>query len=183
MNQEIFYFLNNIASQYVWLDNLIIFCAQWLPFLIIGIFVGYCALRAFSFEARNTWRDEPIWKGFLRKFSIIFGSTFLIWGVSQIINHFYYSPRPFILLEDLNVLFTHGNGDSFPSGHATFFFSLAFTSYYYCHKWIFNLLLIGAVIVSFSRIISGVHWPLDILGALVLSLVGVYLIRKIIPNK
>ena len=53
-------------------------------------------------------------------------------------------------------------------------------SYYYSPKWLASLLMGGAFAISFARIMSGVHWPLDILGALVLSLIGVFIIQKII---
>jgi len=183
MNQQIFYFLNNFALQYDRFDNLIVFCAQILPFFLIAILLIYHLGRLQFSRSKNSWRDEPLWKEVFRKIFIMLGSTFLIWGFSQIINYFYYSPRPFLILENINLLFTHGSGDSFPSGHATFFFTLAFMSYYYSPKWLYKLLLGGAIIVSFARVISGVHWPLDILGALILSSIGVFVIRKITPKR
>ena len=32
--------------------------------------------------------------------------------------------------------------------------------------------LIGSFVVSFARVAVGIHWPMDIVGAFVLSLIG-----------
>jgi undecaprenyl-diphosphatase len=174
MNQTIFLFLNNIAHQNKYLDTFIFFCAEWLSYLIVSILFFYYAYKILR---------EKQFKKYLKEFSIIFISTFIVWGVSQIINYFYYSPRPFLVLDNINVLFEHGNADSFPSGHATFFFSLAFISYFFVPRLLTAFLLDGAIIIALSRIIAGVHWPADIFGAIVLAGVGVYIIKKTILPK
>jgi membrane-associated phospholipid phosphatase len=59
---------------------------------------------------------------------------------------------------------------SFPSGHTTsicmvaaiFILSIRF-------NWIKMLVFIIAVIVSFSRVIVGVHWPIDIFGGVIVG--------------
>ncbi len=183
LNTQIFYFLNNFASQYDWLDTLIVFCAQWLPFILVGIFILYYLRVFLSPRFKETSEGESAWVYAFKNIFIVLGSTFLVWGFSQIINYFYYSPRPFLVLDDINLLFAHGDVDSFPSGHATFFFSLALMSYYYSPRWLVNLLLVGAVTISIARVASGVHWPMDILGAFVLGGIGVILIKKFILNK
>lgn len=181
-NTQIFHFLNNFASQYDWLDTSIVFCAQQLPFVLIGIFLIY-HLGGLQFsKSKKSRRGESFLQEVFKKISIVLGSTFLIWGFSQIINYFYYSLRPFLVLDDINLLFTHGDSDSFPSGHATFFFSLALMSYYYNPRWLANLLLVGAITVSIARVTAGVHWPVDILGAFILAAVGVLVIRKFLKR-
>ena len=58
-------------------------------------------------------------------------------------------------------------GSAFPSGHAAFFFSLAATAFFYDEIW-GSIFLLGALIVSISRVIAGVHWKTDIIvGALI----------------
>ncbi len=183
MNEIIFHFLNNFAGHNYWFDTLVIFCAQWLPFWLVGVFLFFHLGRLYFSRSKNSLRNEPLRNEVFRKVSVVFGSTFLVWGVSQIINIFYYSPRPFVALSNINILFTHGGGDSFPSGHATFFFALAMMSYYYSPRWLYYMLIVGAVVVSFARVIAGVHWPFDILGGFILAYVGIFVIRKLLPKR
>ncbi len=154
MNQDIFHFFNNFAFQNELLDTLIIFFADWLIWWLVFIVIALFFLKKISF------------KSILR----IFATAFLAWLVSKIIKHFYYSPRPFILLEDVKTLFTHGLNDSFPSGHTTFTSALAVaTCFYASHKigfWFF----LGAILIGLSRIVVGIHWPFDILGGLILGI-------------
>jgi len=172
MNETIFLFLNNIAFQYPWLDTLIIFCAQWLPYLIIGIFIFYYAYKIF--------KENQLFKKYLKEMLFVLITAFFIFGISQIINYFYYSPRPFLVLDNINLLFTHGSTDSFPSGHTTFFFSLTFISYFFTPRLLSTFILDGAIMVAVCRIIAGVHWPLDIFGGIILAGIGVFLIKRII---
>ncbi|MFZ2048857.1 MAG: phosphatase PAP2 family protein [Minisyncoccia bacterium] len=74
------------------------------------------------------------------------------------------------------------SGWSFPSGHAavatTFFFTTAYSFYDWVESmWGKTILvvgcIIGAALVSFSRIYLGAHWSLDILAGFALGLMAV----------
>ena len=175
MNQIIFSFLNNFALQNHWLDTLVIFCATYLPFWLVAILVSYYLYKFFRKGEFSFYK--------LKAVSVIILSAFAVWGISQIINFLYYSPRPFWFNDNINLLFTHGNVDSFPSGHTTFFFTLALMGYYYHPKWLFNSLLIGAFLIGLARVVTGVHWPLDIVGGILLSIIGVWTIKKMFKPK
>ena len=58
---------------------------------------------------------------------------------------------------------------AFPSGHATFFMSLASTLWFY-HKRLALFFGLSAIFIGITRIAVGVHWPGDILGGLFLGL-------------
>lgn len=174
MNSSVFYFLNNIAGKNETVDFLVLFFAQYFPYILVGIFVVFYFYRFYksNFE-----------KKIIKEFLIISSVSMLIWFVSQIINFLYYSPRPFIALDNINVLFEHGNADSFPSGHTTFFATLALMNYLYSPRYFSAFLLLGAILIGVARVISGVHWPLDILGAFAVSFVGVSLIKRFLLKK
>lgn len=60
-------------------------------------------------------------------------------------------------------------GGSFPSGHAANNFTLATVVIYFYRRWGW-LMLVPALLVSYSRIYVGSHWPID---TVVAALIGV----------
>jgi len=64
-------------------------------------------------------------------------------------------------------------GNSFPSGHAANNFAVAAVSVVFFRRWGW-LVLLPAVLVSYSRVYVGSHWPLDVVAsALIGSGIGV----------
>jgi len=92
----------------------------------------------------------------------------LAWGASRAIKYFYPSPRPFEVFDNIKLLFTHGGGDSFPSGHATFFMALAIALSAY-HKRLGIVYIFGALAIGLARVIAGVHFPIDIIAGYILG--------------
>lgn len=83
--------------------------------------------------------------------------------------------RPCHTLEQVRLLVNCGGQYSFPSSHATnisgvaFLFSVIYPRY---RLWFWAL----AITVGFSRIYTGVHYPLDVLGGLILGSLVAYVI-------
>ncbi|MDX7987568.1 undecaprenyl-diphosphate phosphatase [Xenorhabdus sp. 12] len=79
--------------------------------------------------------------------------------------------RPFVEGFGYNYLL-HAPTESFPSNHGTavFTFSLAFL---FWHRiWSGLCLLVIACAIAWSRVYVGVHWPLDMVGAFLISLLS-----------
>lgn len=81
-----------------------------------------------------------------------------------------------------------GGKYGFVSSHAANFFSIAMFSGLYINKKYFYYLSFGiAIIVAYSRIYLGVHYPLDIVGGALLgmfiSFIFFKILNKIIKNK
>ena len=150
MNELIFHWLNQLAVLSPFGDRLIIFAADYLGYILI---LG--AIIYFIFRGR-------------RAALFVSASSFLAWLLAEVIKHFYFSPRPFLVLDNVRLLIQHGGNDSWPSGHATFFMALA-TALYLFNKKLGNLYLLGAVIISLARVVAGIHWPLDVLAGWVLA--------------
>lgn len=87
---------------------------------------------------------------------------------STFLKHIFERMRPCKILENIRLLVRCGSGYSFPSSHATNI-SAAFTLFIYFYRkytaiWVVIILLIG-----FSRIYVGVHYPFDVLGGFVVG--------------
>ena len=178
MNNTIFFYLNNLTHKSAIFDCFVIFCAQYLLYISI-IFVLFYVIKKNSdnlFDIRKPFNEIKI------KFNnlvSIFAPVFIAWVFSSTLKDIFMRPRPFILFADkVKPLFLHGGMDSFPSGHATFFAALALSSYFVDKKlgYICSAL---AIIVGISRVIAGVHFPLDILVGYILGIIIVLIFRLI----
>ena len=153
MNEEIFQFVFKFANKNVWLDQLGIFLAEYLAYILI-------------LSALVLIFTEPGWKRRIFFFSHMVLVFILGRGILVEAIHFFYPVlRPFVSL-GFTPLFSE-SGFALPSGHATIFFGLATVMFYINKKWgVWYFVL--ATLMGVARVFTGVHWPLDILaGALV----------------
>ena len=66
---------------------------------------------------------------------------------------------------------------SFPSGHATTIFALAFAIGFLSPRWFWPSLLV-AVAVALSRVPIGMHYPSDVVAGAVIGTLGAYAVRN-----
>lgn len=93
-------------------------------------------------------------------------------GVGQLVTLLWPQPRPFALHLGHQFL-AHADDPGFPSDHVTVFWSLAVAALGTRRhlRWAPVLLVLG-LLVGWSRVYLGVHFPLDVLGAAPVALVG-----------
>lgn len=99
-------------------------------------------------------------------FPLLIGTGLALFSV-EFIRFFYARPRPFVQL-DIDSLIYHSASGSFPSRHAVSAFAIA-TAIRYIDRRVGRWLLLLAVITGLSRVMVGVHFPLDVLGGGVLG--------------
>lgn len=114
-------------------------------------------------------------KNHIRHIAIIFGGAIAAWGIATFLKEVIAHPRPDLT----HALFKPGDIYSFPSGHATFMFTLAFSMYSF-DKRAFSILLVLAILTGIARVLSGVHYWYDIVAGAVLAWVVARVVMYIV---
>jgi len=164
MNQQLFDFFHNISGRGAFLDAGIIFFAKYLTyFLVIALLVWL-----FSKDSRRR----------LFIFAELAIAAIVARGlITEWIRFTYYHARPFEALGFQSLI--PESGASFPSGHMTFLFALGLVVWLYNRKfgyWFLGL----SFVVGIARIAAGVHWPMDILGGILVGALSAILIHKLL---
>ncbi|AYO54964.1 phosphatase PAP2 family protein [Acinetobacter wuhouensis] len=154
LNLSLFQLLNAPDQASPLMVHYAIFIANDLIYLLILIF-------AILWLRGNNQIKKQILKAFI--------FTCLTLTISQLISHFFYSPRPFVM-EVGQTLIQHKPTGSFPSNHMTIFSSIAFAYYFSAYRQVGKLLIAVAWLVAWSRVYVGVHFPIDMFGAFFLAL-------------
>jgi len=163
MDYLIFQQINNLALKNLYLDEVAIFCASFLGYILIGVLF---ILLIKNFKKYYKIVTQAFISGIFARFIIV-----------EIIRFIWHRPRPFIS-NSVNLLINHSPSASFPSGHAAFFFALSTLIYFY-NKKTGILFLIVSFLISISRVFCGIHWPFDILAGALVGILSALIIKKI----
>ncbi|MCH3950632.1 MAG: phosphatase PAP2 family protein [Acidaminococcus sp.] len=98
-----------------------------------------------------------------------------------VLKHWMARPRPFITYEDIMPLIPPPTDFSFPSGHTTSSFAVAFVFFELLPKKLSIPALLVAAAIAFSRLYLGVHYPTDVLAGMfigyIVSRIAIFLVR------
>ncbi|MCD2518004.1 phosphatase PAP2 family protein [Massilia sp. G4R7] len=156
LNLILFSTLNAEASLGGWQLLGAVFAAEWLIFLVPLTLV-------LLWTGGSGPRREIALRAFLAAVCAL--------TLNNLIGHLWYSPRPFVA-EIGHTFLLHAPDSSFPSDHATSIFSVALVLVFSGVAQVRRIglvLLPLALVVAWSRVYLGVHWPKDMFGALVVS--------------
>ncbi len=98
------------------------------------------------------------------------------WIFANILKYIFHTARPFLEHNIIPLVYEHSYG--FPSQHTAVFTSLAVAGYF-INKKLGIFLGFCALFIGISRIVIGVHYPIDILGGAILGGFVGYLLVKI----
>lgn len=163
-NQPLFLFLNDIIyfqPEDIWINITLYGDAAMIMVLMLTLVVK---------------RPDMIVKGFI---AAIITSLF-IHGFKE----WLLSPRPPSIFDagTFHQLGNQFNIASFPSGHAAAPFTLAsLIIFMIADNRLRTVVLIFASLIALSRVATGVHWPIDILGGMFFGWFSVYLSMRFIP--
>lgn len=164
MNHSIFYILYNLSSIPI-ISKIALFLSYPFTYFVIFLLI----IWAVFISQRKMYN-----------FSLLFLSGLTSWLVSNILKNIIRMNRPFV---DLNIIPVYKEiGFSFPSQHMAVFIAIA-TSMFFINRKAGYVFLIIAFLIGISRVIIGVHYPVDLLGGLVVgvlvSLIFIELFKKI----
>jgi undecaprenyl-diphosphatase len=159
LNLWLFALVHSWVGQSLVLDTVSIFLADFVQYVIAGVFL------VLLFRKTNQLKNRVM---------VLVATVAAVIArllVKPLILFFIAEPRPFIYVH-FTPLVSAAAGEelqSFPSGHALFFFALATTVF--CFQKKLGSYLFGvAILMGFARVYVGVHWPFDIVWGGVLGM-------------
>jgi len=164
MNERLFLAINRLSHSSGFLDALMVFCAQYIPLILIA-FVAYLWILA-----KRAGREMAVR-------AALSGGLALV--LARIVGLFQYQAIPSVLGLG-RPLILHAANNSFPSDHVSFSFAIAI-SLLFSRSTLWPQSVLLAVLVAFARVFVGIHFPVDVLaGALVGALASliIHLLRS-----
>lgn len=164
INIDLFYFINDTLKNPLF-DFLMPFVTE------LGSFVAMVAVCIIVILLSIIYKRPYIKRiAFLCLFSLLLAD-----GIALILKHLILEPRPFVTLSNVHLLISENDPASFPSGHTTSTFAvLCVLIFKFRHEFWSVVLILFGIVIGFSRIYVGVHYPLDVLAGCILGVLSAY---------
>ncbi|OGZ73737.1 MAG: hypothetical protein A2908_02875 [Candidatus Staskawiczbacteria bacterium RIFCSPLOWO2_01_FULL_38_12b] len=160
----VFNAINSFAGTSILLDGLAIFLADYLPFVL-----GFWLISFLWYPKGDRIKNR------LMVIVALFSGLVARFAIKPWVVFFYNRPRPYVTLPFVHKLiptFFFSDVQSFPSGHALFFFAVSVAIYGF-NKKLGIVFFLASGVMAMARIFVGVHWPSDILtGAFLGAITG-----------
>lgn len=158
MDYTLFEAINDPAGGHGILDSVMRHAATWAVPIFIAIVAAWFLIgRA---KGRPTEREGA--------FLALFGAGGALL-VNQIVSHLWQRPRPFAAHADVvHLLVARSTDPSFPSDHAAAAMAIAVAVAIF-HRRVGMAVIALAVLVAYSRVFVGVHYPGDVLAGMAIG--------------
>lgn len=165
MDTKIFSAINGLAGKWDWLDSL-------------GRFLGGdYFLYLFALVVALLWLNKNVRNRiYLALASVLVGRVIITEILKRIIDR----PRPYEVIPVQQLIVDADRGVSFPSGHATIYFAIAFAFVGTEYFWPF---LVLAIVGSLARVFVGVHYPFDILVGALVGGITAFALKRLFKNR
>lgn len=166
MNYSITLFFNALGNTYPWVGTLALIISGPVSYIVFpSLVLGFLSTRM---------------RGSMKYFSTIFLALFFSWLSARILKELFRVVRPFHT-HDTIVPLIREHGYSFPSEHASVYGALVVILCYFDYR-LGIIGLIVALSVVLSRLVVGVHYPIDVLVGLILGGLIAYSIIRLIKR-
>lgn len=166
VNKKIFFLINATPQSNKNFVLLAFFLAKYFILILVLLII-----TTFIFCLKNKISKKIIF--FKKTILSLCYTTILYLSFSLTFPH----PRPFVISCGYQFI-NHLNNNSYPSKHGILIFTFAF-SFLFWHHWLYGILLIfSSIIIAWSRIYLGIHWPLDMISSIILSLLSCLLAQQ-----
>ena len=164
-NNELFYFINRKLENSIF--NFI------MPSITdLGGFVALLIILIIIIVYTHIKNNSVLKKiAFITLIAFLFTDLIVLF-----LKNFFKEPRPFITLKNVHLLIVENDHNSLPSGHAASTLSvvtvliLNMKKLFKKHYKLINIaLIIFAVVIPFSRIYVGVHYPIDVFSGAIIG--------------
>ncbi len=157
MDRDIYRWVNRLADRTSWAHGFFRFYANFGVVLFAGLLLA--AFLDGRHHGRTTEVAGSIWAG---------AAALLALGIGQVIGGAVDRLRPYETMGDVHVLIDRTTDFSFPSDHATMAGAIAVGLLLTNRKWGIPATA-AAVLMAFTRVYVGAHYPSDVLAGLALG--------------
>lgn len=173
LNNQIFFILYSLSHKSVFFDKLAVFITDPLIYIMIFVVSIYFLIDINDLHRRI---DFNFIKEKIKIFIPVLITGILSWGMADLLKSIFKIDRPFVKFSQVVTLVPE-SGFSFPSLHATLITALAFAVYFKKKRFGYVCLFI-ALIIGISRVVVGVHYPLDVISGFILGFLVAFLVHE-----
>lgn len=156
-------------------NNIIIFLAEYLQYILLVLLFIY---GIYGYNSQNKLNNL---NKYITVAIALFSAIIARFGLKEILIRIFPEARPYVADSNLIPIIGPQIGEemqSFPSGHAIFYFAIA-TIVYIQNKRLGIIFYIGAILMGVGRVLSNVHYTNDIVAGAIIGSITAFVINYI----